>query len=425
MKASIYNYIIKENDRTLFFNGQTKRFFWVSKTNTEAFSDILSNPNDYKEYFVRFIELMDKESFVVNDNVDEIKKSEERYNLFRKGEEYHLMILPTYSCNLSCWYCTQDHRGLVMDKSCVKKVKAHIIQILKKNVIKVLHLSWFGGEPLIAFDTIVDICSFAKKECEKMNVRLKNSITTNGVLLTPDKLTRIDDFGFSFFQVTIDGHKQYHDIVKCMNGKSSYNTILCNFVSALDHFHESEFILRFNYTDSNIDPSLFVSDLNSSIKPNFRNKFQISLKKVWQIKESDINHALIDSLKQNLLQSGYIVDERNSFTSCYVDSLYFNTVFPDGTVDKCDNIDPSEARGFLNNNGDLIWKENIPHIQNTIFSEHYSSPCIMCKHLPICYGPCPRSRDEMLRHNGFINCNIESPDDYWNQKILDYCHSFD
>lgn len=40
-------------------------------------------------------------------------------------------------------------------------------------------------------------------------------------------------------------------------------------------------------------------------------------------------------------------------------------------------------------------------------------------------GPCPRSRDEMLRHNGFINCNIESPDDYWNQKILDYCHSFE
>ena len=38
----------------------------------------------------------------------------------------HLMILPTFKCNLSCWYCIQEHNGADMSDDTVIKVKKHL-----------------------------------------------------------------------------------------------------------------------------------------------------------------------------------------------------------------------------------------------------------------------------------------------------------
>lgn len=41
MKASKYNYYIPYEDKHIFFNGITKRFFLVSENNKDKFIDII------------------------------------------------------------------------------------------------------------------------------------------------------------------------------------------------------------------------------------------------------------------------------------------------------------------------------------------------------------------------------------------------
>ena len=51
---------------------------------------------------------------------------EEKYKEQTNSEVYNLMILPTYACNVSCWYCTQRHRNIHLNEEDVLRIKKHI-----------------------------------------------------------------------------------------------------------------------------------------------------------------------------------------------------------------------------------------------------------------------------------------------------------
>ena len=86
---------------------------------------------------------------------DELEALRAEYNAQRyDASQMVLTIAPTLACNFGCDYCFQGH-----DKpsgSMSSEVQNSIIALLRSvaPTIKRLHVSWYGGEPLLKLDII-------------------------------------------------------------------------------------------------------------------------------------------------------------------------------------------------------------------------------------------------------------------------------
>jgi len=93
---------------------------------------------------------------------------------------------------------------------------------------KELGIAFFGGEPLLNFDTLqfaVEYCRQQEQNCRK---RFHFTITTNGILLTKEvaKYLKRNDIAI---MVSIDGPREVHDAMRCFpNGSGSYDLIATN-----------------------------------------------------------------------------------------------------------------------------------------------------------------------------------------------------
>ncbi|OBS07518.1 hypothetical protein BAX55_02700 [Acinetobacter baumannii] len=80
-------------------------------------------------------------------------------------KSFELILYPTEQCNFRCSYCYENFEIGRMLPEVVESVKNLIDNRL--DVVDHLHLSWFGGEPLIAKDILLDIANYAFNESQK------------------------------------------------------------------------------------------------------------------------------------------------------------------------------------------------------------------------------------------------------------------
>lgn len=422
MKSSKYNICLPYEDKYIIFNGVTKRFFLVSNQNKNAFLQILSAPDDSLGVYDSFLKQMTDEGFIIEDNIDELEIVRQRYQEYLNNNEYRLMILPTYSCNVACWYCIQRHQSLRLTEDDVERIKKHIEYYFSTYSLKGLHLSWFGGEPLLDFKHIDEIASYAQSYCKGHHLRYHSTITSNGILLSASILKRMKELNFTFFQITIDGAQKEHDKIKVMKGKSSYETVLKNICRITEILPSADIHLRFNYTHNNIKPKQFVRDLNRYLPISVRKHIQLSLMKVWQENILKINVEKLDELVSLANESGYLTTIGAGFYPCYVDMQHFNCVFPNGKIDKCDNIGPEKCRGTIDVKGNIKWN-GVPSFNKFTIYDDNSAPCLSCNYLPICYGPCPYEREQAKNKNCSIKCRYKYPDKIYEKRILSYCQN--
>jgi radical SAM protein with 4Fe4S-binding SPASM domain len=83
-------------------------------------------------------------------------------------------------------------------------------------------INFFGGEPLLRWDDIiVPLSMYIKSNHPEMRL----SLTTNGILLTREKLEFMKRFDIGFL-FSIDGNKETQDLNRpCKNGKSSFDIL--------------------------------------------------------------------------------------------------------------------------------------------------------------------------------------------------------
>ncbi len=74
MKTSKYNYIVPFGEKHIFFNGITEAFFLVPSERKDTYRTIIENPDKNKDAFDSFVSKMKVQGFVVDDDVDEMKK---------------------------------------------------------------------------------------------------------------------------------------------------------------------------------------------------------------------------------------------------------------------------------------------------------------------------------------------------------------
>lgn len=399
MTPSKYNYIVPFGEHTMFFNGISEAFFCVPKERTATYETIINNPDDNNETFAVFIDKMKKQGFVLENETDETELVRQKFEGLTRPWEYYLMVLPTYQCNLRCWYCVQKHDDKWMTDEMANSVKKLIVNKLADDKITHFHLSWFGGEPLLAYKKVLDLTIFARDYCKEHGKTFSCAITTNATLLNPKRIEALREAGVTSYQITIDGDRATHDSIKVLALKSAYDKSLANVDAIARHTHCT---LRFNYTHENLKPEAIINDLKERISAESLKNMRFMIYKVWQEDKDNIVEEEVDKLFR--LGAGLGMQSRLMCSGlCYADQKHFDCVWPDGHVGKCDNQAPDTTPGQLNTDGSIAWQIDNTLVKPRLFEE-VQSECNQCRYLPLCWGPCVAKREPMLQAEGKIKC---------------------
>jgi len=416
MKFSKYNYFVPFKRSFILFNGLSHKFMILSKNTAKKTENVFKSTKNFKDLSPIILNKFKNSMFIIEDDFDEHNYIKQKYDESINRKYYTLSILPTYNCNFSCWYCWQKHLKETMSEEIVEKTKKHIELYLRKNEIKLFELAWFGGEPLLQFKKhIVNISRFAINLCNELNIKFFNSITTNGFLMNKTIVDQMKELHFSSFQITIDGDRDSHNKTRHDSNSSSFDIILKNIVYLLQELNYVRVTLRYNYTTENLNINLIVNQLNEIIPPELRNRIDFLPRKVWQIEDEKIDNSIILKILKTISKNGYNIenpDIKSNFTACYVERKHFNTIFHSGAVDKCSNIDPAAAKGYLNNDGEIIW--------NSENNFNLNNECLPCVFLPLCMGGCSQHKDYYNKNNCF-KCDYSEK--FFYDMIVNYCEA--
>ena len=146
-------------------------------------------------------------------------------------------LMPTLACNLACTYCFQkDHPAFTkMHERTEDSTLEWILRTLDERALRVLHVHYFGGEPLTRKDFMLRTAEVLSASMEARGGRFRWSCTTNGIGLTPDFALEMRRFGDGLFMVTLDGDRETHDQMRVYrNGRGSFDQIFDNVVACAD-----------------------------------------------------------------------------------------------------------------------------------------------------------------------------------------------
>jgi uncharacterized protein len=122
----------------------------------------------------------------------------------------NLIVMPTEQCNFRCAYCYEDFALGRISPQTVQGIKSLIQR--RAPSLKLLAVSWFGGEPLLAEDVVLDLTTFAARIARQhKGLRFQSDMTTNGYLLSAALLGKLLSAGVTSYQISLDGPPQLHD----------------------------------------------------------------------------------------------------------------------------------------------------------------------------------------------------------------------
>ncbi len=201
---------------------------------------------------------------VVAEGVDELAETIGRFRAGSSGRRLRrFVILPTSYCNMGCAYCGQEHvKGGISHPRVQRKVD-RIIHAVASSETTALHISWFGGEPLLGLRVIREISEAVIPAVRQARKPYSSDVVTNGSLLTHRVLRQLyDDCQVRWIEVTIDGPREVHNARRRMrNGTATFDHIvdLLGDVVGRNLYRGLGFGIRTNVDNENEDrvPELF------------------------------------------------------------------------------------------------------------------------------------------------------------------------
>ena len=198
---------------------------------------------------------------------DEYIDPEKAMELPRQAVVKALCLHVSHDCNLRCRYCfasTGDfgtgHR-MTMDFETAKQAIDWVVE--KSGKRRNIEVDFFGGEPLMAMDTVKRTVEYARSLEKEHNKCFRFTITTNGILLSDENIDYINR-EMSNVVLSLDGRKNVNDHMRpTINGKGSYNVIVPKFQKLVAGRGTKDYYVRGTFTRENLDFSEDVMHLAS------------------------------------------------------------------------------------------------------------------------------------------------------------------
>ena len=161
-----------------------------------------------------------------------------------------------HDCNLRCAYCfagTGEYMGHRSMMSLEVGKKAIDFLIAASGNRKNLEVDFFGGEPLMNFDTVKGIVAYARGREAETGKNFRFTLTTNAVLLDEEKMKWADEVMHNIV-LSIDGRPEVNDAMrKRVDGSGSYDRILPNIRRMVALRGEKSYYVRGTFTRANLD----------------------------------------------------------------------------------------------------------------------------------------------------------------------------
>ena len=93
------------------------------------------------------------------------------------------------------------------------EIQDRIIEMVKEQAptISNLHVTWYGGEPMMAMDIVERLTVGFQKVCEEYKISYSAGIITNGFWLTKENVEHLKELEINAIQVTLDGAPEEHN----------------------------------------------------------------------------------------------------------------------------------------------------------------------------------------------------------------------
>ena len=165
-----------------------------------------------------------------------------------------LIILPTEQCDCRCIYCAQEFKVQKMLPQTVGGIK----RLLENRIPELdkFTVQWFGGEPLLASDIIIDVMQHIQnlKSANNSDLNIIGMMTTNATHLKPKLLNTLTMLGVNNYQITLDGDKEYHDKLRVKaNGIGTFDLIWDNLLAAHSTKCSFDIMMRLHVNKDNND----------------------------------------------------------------------------------------------------------------------------------------------------------------------------
>ncbi|MCI9303724.1 radical SAM/SPASM domain-containing protein [Clostridium sp.] len=398
---SIFNIKCRDiNNNLLIINTYSNKMLRISKENEDEVLKILNN--DLKITNKNLVKKMLDTGIIVKSDINEMKIVKDEIEKSIYGYDFmNLTIVPTDACNFNCKYCYQQDQVHYMSDTVIKS----LMKFVSVNIYNYKHLSlnWFGGEPLICKDKVINISSEIKNICKKNKVNFIGSITTNGSELDISTFNKLIRNNILFYQITIDGiNKTHNKYRRFKNGQESFDTIInnlrdirdniklkvfqiairVNLTKEIDKYRED--FLKFYKSEFGDDRRFYlylerVKDWGGVKIENIKNEIinkesDILLK--WMNRATELNIQLPRFYEYNKYQSICDGSKKNGFIVNY-----------DGSLNKCTLAIYDEEFKDLNNIGNInnsLDKVNIKKSNLWTGLNKREKDCFNCSVLPFC-----------------------------------------
>lgn len=212
------------------------------------------------------------------------------------GEEPPIKALclhVSHDCNLRCRYCfasTGDFgtgRRMTMSFDTAKRAIDFVIE--KSGKRRNLEVDFFGGEPLMAMDTVRRTVEYARSVEKAHDKNFRFTLTTNGVLLDDETIDYLNR-EMSNVVLSLDGRREVNDRMRpTPGGQGSYDVIVPRFQKLVSQRGTKDYYVRGTFTRENLD---FAADVLHYADLGFRH---VSIEPVvseadkpWALREEDV-----------------------------------------------------------------------------------------------------------------------------------------
>ena len=255
-----------------------------------------------------------------------------------------LTLLPIEQCNFRCTYCYETFTDGKMKPALVESIKTLITR--RAPELDYLRLGWFGGEPLLAHDIVIDLSRHARDlAAEHPGLEFVSGMSTNGYLLDAAMMERLTEAGVGSFQVSIDGFGDHHDRTRVSRaGGGTFERIWANMLELRAGDLDFAINLRVHYSRDNID---HVFEFTDRLKDEFGGdpRFRIFFKTIEQLggpNDAELNvygHREAAEVKARLMErlEGTMPDvlPASACYICYAGKPNAFVIRRDGRIVKC------------------------------------------------------------------------------------------